>query len=55
MRKRFLTKQVGAVISEETHKQLLEVTDGLEISTSNFIRDAIQEKINQCKGEETDE
>ena len=55
MRKRFLTKQVGAVISEAMYQQLIEVTDKMEISTSNFIRDAIQEKINQCKGEENNE
>ena len=55
MRKRFLTKQVGAVISEETYQQLVEVTDKLEIATSKFIREAIQEKINQYKGEEKNE
>jgi hypothetical protein len=55
MRKRFLTRQVGAVISKETYRELIEITDKMEISTSNFIRDAIQEKINQCKGEENNE
>jgi hypothetical protein len=55
MRKRHLTKQVGAVISEAMYQKLIEVTDEMEISASNFIRDAIQEKINQCKGEEHNE
>jgi len=55
MRKRFFTKQVGAVISKEAYKQLVEVTNEMEISTSNFIRDAIQDKINQCKGEKNNE
>lgn len=55
MRKRFLTKQVGAVISEAVYQQLIEVTDKMEISSSKFIRDAIQDKIYQCKGEENNE
>ena len=55
MRKRQLTQQVGAVISEAMYQQLIEVTDKMEISSSKFIRDAIQEKINKCKGEESNE
>ena len=49
MRKRILTKQVGAVISEAMYQQLIEVTDRMEISSSKFIREAIQDKIDQCK------
>jgi metal-responsive CopG/Arc/MetJ family transcriptional regulator len=55
MRKRQLTKQVGAMISEAMYQQLIEVSDEMEISASNFIRDAIQEKINKRKGEESNE
>jgi predicted DNA-binding protein len=55
MRKRVLTKQVAVVLSEETHQQIIEVTDKLEISISMFIREIIEEKINRNKGEESHE
>ena len=55
MRKRVLTKQVGVIFSEEVYQQLIEVTDKLEISISQFIREIIEEKINRNKGEENDE
>ena len=45
MRKRHLTKQVGVVVSEETFQQLVDTTDRLEISVSQFIRETIEEKI----------
>jgi len=55
MRKRVLINQVGVVLSEETHQQLIKVTDKLEISISQFIREIIEEKIDLTKGEEHDE
>jgi predicted DNA-binding protein len=55
MRKRVLTKQVAVVLSEETHQQIIEVTDKLEIPISQFIREIIEEKIDQIKGEESHE
>ena len=44
--------KIGTVISEAMYQKLIEVTDEMEISASNFIRDAIQEKITKCKGED---
>jgi predicted DNA-binding protein len=55
MRKRILTNQVGVVLSEEMHHRLIEITDKLEIPISQFIREIIEEKISQNKGEENDE
>lgn len=55
MRKRLLTKQVGVVLSENTHQQLIKVTDEMEISISQFIREIIEEKMCSYKGEENDE
>lgn len=55
MRKRILTKQVAVVLSEEMHQQLIKVTDEMEIPISQFIREIIEEKIDQTKGEENDE
>ena len=51
MRKRVLTKHVGVVLSEETHQRLVKITDNLEIPISKFIREIIEEKIDQSKGE----
>ncbi len=52
MRKRILTKQVAVMLSEELYHQVIEATDQAEISVSEFVREAIQEKIDQIKGEE---
>ena len=38
MRKRTLTRQVGVMLSEETYRQLMKVTNEKEISLSQFIR-----------------
>jgi predicted DNA-binding protein len=55
MRKRVLKNQVGVVLSEETHQRLIKITDNLEIPISKFIREIIEEKIYQFKGEENNE
>jgi hypothetical protein len=52
MRKRYLTKQLGVVVSEETYKQLIDTTNRLEISVSQFIRESIEEKISLLKENE---
>ena len=52
MRKRVLTNQVGVVLSEDTYQQLIKVTDRLEISVSQFIRETIEEKIKLIEGGE---
>ena len=51
MRKRILTKPVAVMLSEKMHQQIIEETDRLEISISQYIREAIEDKINQIKGE----
>ena len=50
MRKRYLTKQVGVIVSEDTYQQLIDTTDRLEISVSQFIRETIEEKIKVIEG-----
>ena len=55
MRKRVLTKQVAVMLSEELHRQIIEETDQMEISISEFIRESVEEKIDQIKGEENNE
>ena len=55
MRKRVLIKQVAVMVSEELHKQIIEATDRAEISISQFIRESVEDKIDQSKGEKSNE
>jgi hypothetical protein len=52
MRKKSFTRQVGVLFSEETYKNLIEITDEIEISVSEFIRSIVEEKIYQKKKED---
>jgi hypothetical protein len=45
MRKKFLTKQVGVLFSEEIYAELIRITDEIEISVSEFIRKIVEGKI----------
>jgi predicted CopG family antitoxin len=45
MRKRKLTRQIGVMITEETYQTLISITNKLEISSSEFIRKMIEEKV----------
>jgi predicted CopG family antitoxin len=51
MRKKSFTRQVGVLFSEETYENLIQITDEIEISVSEFIRRIIEENINQWKKE----
>jgi hypothetical protein len=45
MRKRKLTKQIGVLLTDEACQTLINITDNLEISISEFIREMIEEKL----------
>lgn len=45
MKKKIYTRPVSVVLSQETFMQIQEITDHGEISISDYIRDAIQEKL----------
>lgn len=45
MRKKKYTRNVGALLSEETYQLLFSVTNKLEISISELIRKMIEEKL----------
>lgn len=45
MRKKFLTRQLAVSVSEETWERIQEVTDEAEISVSEWIREAVKEKL----------
>ena len=52
MRKKSFTRQVGVLFSEETYENLIQITDEIEISVSEFIRSIVEEKIYKKKKEE---
>jgi hypothetical protein len=47
MKKRIYTRPVSVVLSQETFTQIKEITDRKDIAISDYIRDAIQEKLDK--------
>ncbi len=45
MKKKILTRPVCVMLSQEMYQQVFKVTDQQEISVSDYIREAIQEKM----------
>jgi predicted Zn-dependent protease len=45
MKKKLYTRPVSVVLSQETFIQIQEITDQKDISISDYIRNAIQEKL----------
>jgi hypothetical protein len=45
MRKRNFTRQVGLILAEETYKQVVEETDRKEVTISEWIREAIEMRL----------
>ncbi len=45
-KKRKYTEQVGVMVTPETLTKLEEVTDEMEVSKSEFVREIIEEKLN---------
>ena len=45
MKKKIYTRPVSVVLSQETFDQIEEITDREDIAISDYIRDAIQEKL----------
>ena len=49
MKKKIYTRPVSVVLSQETFDQIQEITDREDIAISDYIREAIQEKLNETK------
>ena len=49
MRKKVYTRQVGVLFSEDTYQELIRITDEIEISVSEFIRQTVEEKLKQSQ------
>lgn len=45
MKKKVLTRSVGIMLSEDMYFQIKKNTDEKDISISEFIRDAVQQKL----------
>ena len=45
MKKKIYTRPVSVVLSQETFDQIQEITDREDIAISDYIREAIQEKL----------
>jgi len=47
MRKKFYTRNVGVLLTEDSYQRLVDITDNLEVTISGYIRDLLQKEIDQ--------
>ena len=52
MRKKIYTRQVGVLFSEETYEELIRITDEIEISISEFIRNMVEKEFKENRKKE---
>jgi len=45
MRKRFYTRNVGVLLSEDIYQLLINITDKMEVTISEYIRDLIEKNL----------
>ena len=50
MRKVNYTRHIGFVISEKTYRKLVKITDQREIPISQYIREVLDDRLNQAEG-----
>ena len=55
MKKRNLTKQVALLLSEESYRLLMAITNKREISVSEFIRESVEKELRRVGKEVSDE
>ena len=55
MRKRLYTCNVGVLLKEDIYKQLIDITDTLEVTISSYIRDLVEKHLVNNKEKETRE
>jgi hypothetical protein len=54
MKKKIFTRSVGVMFTEEMYLKIKEITDGEDIGISDFIRDAVHQKLEkEIKGKIT--
>ena len=52
MRKKVYTRQVGVLFSEDIYTELIRITDEIEISVSEFIRDMVEKELKKNRKKE---
>ena len=52
MRKKIYTKHVGVLFEDEVYDKIVQITDAKEIPLSQYIREIVEEKINQSEEED---
>ena len=50
MRKKNYTKHIGVLFTDEIYNKIVEITDAEEMPLSQYIREIVEEKINQSEG-----
>jgi len=55
MRKVKFTRHIGFLMTEEMFKQILKITDKREIPISQYIREVLEDRLNQTEGDQLDE
>ena len=53
MRKKNYTKHVGVLFADEIYDKIVQITDAREIPLSQYIREIVEEKINQSEEEDS--
>jgi predicted DNA-binding protein len=51
MRKKNYTELIGVLLTDEMYNKIVQITDAKEIPLSQFIREIVEEKINQSEEE----
>jgi len=51
MRKKNFTKLVGVLFSDEIYDKIIKITNAREIPVSRFLREIVEEKVNQIEKE----
>ena len=49
MRKKHYTRHVGILLAEESYQKLIRITDEVELSVSEFVRDIIEMELDHFK------
>ena len=52
MRKKFYTRNVGVMLTEQCYQRLVNITDKMEVTVSGYIRELIEQRLKNDEGEE---
>jgi len=52
MRKKFYTRNVGVMLTEQCYQRLVNITDKMEVTVSGYIRELIEQRLKNDQREE---